>query len=106
MICPFGEPDLEALADLRERIRRRRRDAEAAGERDAGDAEAAGGVDGTVTGIGTETVTGIGRDARADADDAMRGAVGMIRGALRGATRERATEPPRLDGSLEGDAGV
>ena len=89
-----------------ERIRRRRRDAEAAGERDAGDAVAAGGVDGTVTGIGTETVTGIGRDARADADDAMRGAVGMMRGALRGATRERATEPPRLDGSLEGDAGV
>ena len=92
------DDDDGGVADLRERIRRRRRrEAEAGGEADAGV------VDGTGTGIGTETVTG--RDARAEADDAMRGAVGMMRGALRGATRERATEPPRLD-EPEGGAEV
>ena len=92
------DDDDGGVADLRERIRRRRRrEAEAGGEADAGV------VDGTGTGIGTETVTG--RDARAEADDAMRGAVGMMRGALRGATRERATEPPRLD-APEGGAEV
>ena len=92
------DDDDGGVADLRERIRRRRRrEAEAGGEADAGV------VDGTGTAIGTETVTG--RDARAEADDAMRGAVGMMRGALRGATRERATELPRLD-APEGGAEV
>ena len=110
------DDDDGGVADLRERIRRRKRpDAADAGgsfdvpgdsnpravrDRDDGGVVAPpGGVDGTVTG------TAMGRDARAaraDADDAMRGAVGMMRGALRGATRERATE----DGGARGDAGV
>ena len=112
------DDDDGGVADLRERIRRRKRpDAADAGgsfdvpgdsnpravrdRDDGGEVAPPGGVDGTVTG------TAMGRDARAaraDADDAMRGAVGMMRGALRGATRERATEDgAKLAATAEGD---